>query len=97
MKQEIKKLLSRLYFLTSEEVDAIKSKLDVLPEKGLQEIFKVLKDAEKKQEEMLTNLNKANPDFNKELSNYLKTQFSEVSKSVEAHEQKSADKILEGI
>ena len=47
-KEKIKKLLAKLYFLTSTEVDSIKSKLDVLPENALSEIFKVLKGAEKK-------------------------------------------------
>ncbi len=97
MKQKIKKLLANLYILTAEEIQAITSKLDNLPEKGLIEIMKVLEDAKKKQEDMLIKLNKANPDFNKELSKFLKTEFSQITKEVESHEQENADKILEGI
>ena len=46
---------------------------------------------------MLINLNTANPDFNKELSNFIVKHASNIKRDVEAQEQENVEKILEGI
>ncbi len=96
-KQIIKELLEHLYFLENTEVEQILSRLNNLPEEALRQIISVLKNAQKKQNEMFGKLNKIDPDFNNGLNESLKKEFSKISAQVESQDRKDAEKFLENL
>ena len=93
----IKQKLFHNYFLSSEEIKDVLSKLKYTPYDELQNLIKILNEGEAKQDEILKALNEADPNFNENLKSFLKKEYREITKEVEKEEKEGAETLLDDL
>ena len=70
-KKSLIKRIQNSVFLTGEEIEHFVACVENAPASEYKKVSKILDDAEKKQNKMIDNINKNNPNFNNELNSYL--------------------------
>jgi len=89
--EELEKLLTKLYFLTWDEVEGVRVRCKGASPEGLQQIIDVLTDALKQQDEMVKKMIETDPDFPKKMNAFLKKEIHDVGEKHEKQEQASSE------
>lgn len=69
--KQIAQKLSSLYFLKSQDIRDLLSRLNNVPEEALREIFEVVQAAHEKQNEYFSKINAIDPQFHKKLKGFI--------------------------
>ncbi|EKE19446.1 MAG: hypothetical protein ACD_9C00015G0002 [uncultured bacterium] len=71
IKEKIRRELSSLYLLNSQERDQLLSQMDNLPEHALTEILDIIENSKNDQKQYFSKINKIDPQFTKKLEIFL--------------------------
>ncbi|PIR54417.1 hypothetical protein COU75_00995 [Candidatus Peregrinibacteria bacterium CG10_big_fil_rev_8_21_14_0_10_42_8] len=93
--KHIHDLVAQLYFLPWEESQKIINGAKNATNEAIDSLVVVLKDALKKQEEMVQKMIAADPEFPKKLDTFIRSQLNDAAVSVEKQDQKKASQQFE--
>ncbi len=97
LEKTIKHKLFHNYFLSTEDIEDILSKLKYAPYDELENLIKILDEGEAKQDEILKALNEADPNFNENLKSFLKKEYRGITEEVEKEEKEGAESLLDDL